>query len=129
MNGRFSAVSLACADRASGWSWRARMGGSLGWPSVAVVDGQVGLGDLELEQVGAAGELQGGWLGADASAGGQDVGDVLGAEGRKLQTVVDGAGDGLAAVYLGQGEDLTQVHTRVHALGLQALAVGLGARR
>ena len=30
---------------------------------------------------------------------------------------------------LGQGEDLAQVHAGVHALGLESLAVGLGAGR
>ena len=47
----------------------------------------------------------------------------------ELQPVVQGAGYGLAAVHLGQGEDLAQVHAGVHAPGLQALAVGLRARR
>ena len=54
------------------------------------------------------------------------MGDVLRAEGRQLQPVVHGAGHGLAAVHLCQREDLTQVHARVHAPCLQALAVGLG---
>ena len=55
-----------------------------------------GSGSLQLEQVGAPRELQGGGLGSDAPARGQDVGDVLGAEGLQLQPVVEGAGDGLA---------------------------------
>ncbi len=63
------------------------------------------------------------------SARGQDVCDVLCAEGLQFQAVVDGTGNSLTAVHLGQREDLAQVHTRVHAPRLQALAVGLRARR
>ena len=106
-------------------SFEVRTIGSL----LAVVDGQVGLGQFELQQVGSAGELQGGRLAAEGAPGGQDVGDVFGAEGRQFQPVVDGTRHRLGAVHLDQGEDPSDMPTRVHALGQQPVAVGLGARR
>ena len=100
-----------------------------GLPEVAVVDGQVRLGDLQLEQVGSARELQRGRLGCDAPARRQDVGDVLGAEGLQFQPSSSARAIGLLAVQLGQGDDLAQVHAGVHALGLQPLEVGRSAWR
>ena len=127
MNGRFNA--LRCERSASGVEHGPGHGVlRIVVSLVAVVDGQVGLGDLQLEQVGSARELQGGGLRADAPARGQDVGDVLGAEGLQLEPVVERAGDGLLAVQLGQGEDLAQVHAGVDPLGLEPFEVGLGAR-
>src|ERR1039458_279838 len=119
MKGRFKALNCERIAWTFAWTWAGsrRVAIDVSW--VVVVDGQVRLGDLQLEQVGPARELQGSGLGADALSCGQDVGDVLGAEGAQLQPVVQGAHDAFLAVQLGQGEDLAQVHADVYLLGFE----------
>src|SRR5262249_656083 len=53
---------------------------SLGVTASSVIDSEVGRGDVDIEEIDAAGELQRAGLGEGAGARLQDVGDVLGAE-------------------------------------------------
>src|SRR5437899_2684534 len=80
MNGRFNALSCERSVLpASSCAWSRRVAIAVSW--VAVVDGQVRLGDIELEQIGSARELQDSGFGADAPACGPDVGGGGGAGG------------------------------------------------
>jgi hypothetical protein len=66
-----------------------------------VVGGEVGGGEFEVEEVGAAGEVQGAGCGGVAGALFEDVFDVLAGVGLGLDGVLDGEGDFFGAVNLG----------------------------
>src|SRR5262252_7858539 len=83
---------------------------SLGVTASSVIDSEVGRGDVDVEQIDAAGELQWTGLGECASARLQDVGDVLGAEGLEREAIGDGA----------ESQDLADVVAGVEPLLLEA---------
>ena len=95
----------------------------------AVVDGQVGLGYLQLQQCLSAGELQGGGLGTQALAAFQQIGDVLAAEGLESEGVLHRSGDRLGAVDLAQGDDLLHVMAGIEAALGERLVIGFGLGR
>ena len=82
---------------------------------VYLVGVEVRWSDIDVEEVVAAGELQGTGFRQRAGAGFQDVGDVFGAEGLEGEAVGDGARHGVGGIDLGEGEDLADVVTGVEA--------------
>ena len=74
------------------------------------MDREIGFGQLQIEQTGAPGELQGARWPADAPTRRQDMGDVLGAERLQSQAIVESAGNRLGAMHCGQRDDLAQMH-------------------
>ena len=83
---------------------------------MALVDGQVGFGQFQIQQIVAACQVQRTGFDRRTLALGQEVGDVLGAEGVIGQGILQGAGDFVRSVALGQGDDLLDVMLWVDAL-------------
>src|ERR1700746_2069199 len=97
---------------------------SLGVMIVYLVGVEVWWSDIDVEQVVAAGELEGSGFRQRAGAGLQDVGDVLGAEGLEGEAVGDGARHGIGGIDLGEGEDLAGVMAGIDAALFQAVVIG-----
>src|SRR3974390_2608777 len=95
--------------------WGSNRVWSLGVMIVHLVGVEVRWSDIDVEQVVAAGELQGTGFRQRAGGGPQDVGDVFGAEGLEGEAVGDGARHGVGGIDLGQGEDLADVVASVQA--------------
>lgn len=83
-------------------------------------------GQLEIEQVAAAGEVERSGRQGVALVLLEDVFDVLAGEGVSLGGVADGAGDRLAAVDVGQGDDMVDVEAWLEAAGAELAVVGFG---
>src|SRR6516164_3144001 len=110
-------------------SWVSNRVWSLGVMIVYLVGVEVRWSDIDVEQVVAAGELQGSWFWQRPGAGLQDVGDVLGAEGLEGEAVGDGACYGVGGIDLGQGQDLADVVAGVEPALFQAVVIGCRIRR
>src|SRR3974377_2602656 len=82
---------------------------SLGVMMISLVGAEVGGSDVDVEQVVAAGELEGAGFRQCTGPGLQDVGDVLGAEGLEGEPVGDGTGHGIGGVDLSQSQDPADV--------------------
>ena len=67
---------------------------------------EVGFGQLQIEKILAAGQMQGAGLGEQAFAALQKIGDVLATERLEDKGVLHGAGHRLGAIDLAQGHDL-----------------------
>ena len=93
---------------------------------MGVVEGEVGLRDVEFEEVLLAGEMEGSGLTVRARTLGQEIGEVLGAESLVGESVLESADGEIAAVVFDQGEDLLDVMVGVDSLLLKGLEVGFG---
>ncbi len=98
--------------------------------SVGIVNGEVRFGQVQLEQVGCAGQVQGAGFGQVAQALLQDVGDVFATVGVILVRILNGPRDFVGAIDLDQSEDLLHVMAGVEPALLELLVVfgGLRAR-
>ena len=94
---------------------------------VVVVEGEVGGGEFEVEEVGAAGEVEGAGLGLGPGALLEDVFDVLTGVGVAGDGVVEGEGDFVRAVDVSEGDDFVDVDAGVEASGAELVVVGFGA--
>jgi hypothetical protein len=83
-------------------------------------------GPLQIEQVVAASQVQGGGFDPGTSPLGQEVGDGLGAEGVVSQRVLPRAGDFVRAVAFGPGDDFLDVMLGMGAFISQVTVRGFG---
>src|SRR5215467_3385001 len=102
---------------------------SLGVMIVYLVGVEVWWSDIDVEQIVAAGELEGPRFWECAGAGLQDVGDVLGAEGLEGEAVGDGARHGIRGIDLGQCQNLANVMAGIEPALLKAVVIGCCIRR
>ena len=93
-----------------------------------IVDVEVGRRDVDVEQILAAGELQGSGLGKRAGTRLEDVGDVLGAEGLVGEAIGDCPSNLIERIDLGQSQDLADVVAGVEPALLQAVVIGCRIR-
>src|SRR5262244_1223994 len=93
---------------------------SLVFMVVDLVSVEVRWSDIDVEEVVAAGELEGSGFRQRAGAGLQDVGDVLGAEGLEGEAVGDGARHGIGGIDLGQCQNLADVMAGIEPTLFQA---------
>ena len=93
------------------------------------VEGEVGGGEFDVEEVFVSGEVQCAGFGGCFAALMEDVGDVFGAVGVELDGVFDGSGGCLFAVDFTQRDDFSNVDVAVEApvLKLPDVFVGVGA--
>ena len=96
---------------------------------MAVVVGEVGVGEVEFEGIAGPGEVQGAGRGGEPGAAFEQVGDVFAAQRPEVQGVGQSSGGGLLAVDLAQGDDFADVVDRVEAALLQLGVIALGAGR
>ena len=94
---------------------------------MGVVDGEVGLREIQIEEVLLAGEMEGSGFTVRACALGQEIGEVLGAEGLVGEGVLESADGEIAAVVFDQSEDLLDVMVGIDPLLLKGLEVSLSA--
>ena len=89
-----------------------------------MVGAQVGGAEIDIEEVGAAGKMQGTGLRGEALALFEDIGDVFAGEGLGVEGVLDGASQVVLAVDVGEGDDFVDVDAGVEtALGELAVVV------
>ena len=88
-----------------------------------VVNGEVRFGQVQFEQVGGAGQVQGAGFGQLALALLQDVGDVFAAVGVVVVGILEGPGDFVRAVDFDQGEDFLDVMAGVEPALLELLVI------
>ena len=74
-----------------------------------MVGAQVGGAEIDIEEVGAAGEMQGTGLRGEALALFEDIGDVFAGEGLEVEGVLDSASEVVLAVDVGEGDDFVDV--------------------
>lgn len=91
-----------------------------------IIGGEVGGGEFEIEQVGAAGEMEGSGCRGVAGALFEDVFDVLAGVGLALDGVFDGEGDFFGAVDFGEGDDLVDMNALVEVAGGELLVIVFG---
>src|SRR5215469_15100831 len=96
---------------------------SLGVMIVDLIGVEVGWSDIDVEQIVAAGELEGPRFWECAGAGLQDVGDVLGAEGLEGEAVGDGARHVIGRIDLGQCQNLPNVIAAMEPTRLKAVVI------
>ena len=83
-----------------------------------MVGAEIGGAEIDIEQIGAAGKMQGAGLRGEPLALFEDVGDVFAGEGLGVEGVLDGASEVLLAVDVGEGDDFIDVDAGVEtALG------------
>src|SRR5216684_3338826 len=99
------------------------MGGGGFGVGLGIINGQIGFGQFQLEQIGRAGQMQCARFGQLARALFDDVGDVFAAVGLVLVGVLDGPGDFFQAVDFDQGEDFLDVMAGVKP-ALEELCAG-----
>ena len=87
---------------------------------------QVGFGQFQVQEVLAAGQVQGAGLGELALALFEQVGDVLATEGLELQRVLKWPGRYVGPVDLAEGHDLADVLEDIEPAFGQALVKGFG---
>ena len=91
-----------------------------------VIGCEVGGGEFEIEQVGAAGEMEGSRCRGVAGALFEDVFDVLAGVGLALDGVLDGEGYFFGAVDFGEGDDLVDMNALVEVAGGELLVIVFG---
>ena len=106
-----------------------RQVGCRGGIAVGGVQAEVGFGQFQVQQVLAAGQVQGPGFGQQALPLLQQVGDVFATEGLELQGILDGPGGSVGAVDLRQGHDLADVMEDVEPPLRQAQVERLGLGR
>ena len=92
-----------------------------------MVGAQIGGAEIDIEQVGAAGKMQGTGLRGEPLALFEDIGDVFAGEGLGVESVFDGASQVVLAVDVGEGNDFVDVDAGAQAAGAQLPVVGFGA--
>ena len=112
--------------RASSWESRAEELFFIGMGLRQVVGGEVDRIEIEIEKVGAVGEVKGSGRRAEAGALMEDIFDVLAGEGLAFDGVLEGEGDLFRAMDVGEGDDLVDVHAGLEIAGAELLVVVLG---
>jgi len=91
-----------------------------------VIDAEVGLLELDIEEVLSSGEMEGAGLRGEAGALFEQIGDVVRGKGLVDQGVRHSPGHGLRAVDVTQGDDLAHMMVRVEASLFELAVLGLG---
>ncbi len=91
-----------------------------------MIDAEVGLLELDIEEVLSSGEMEGAGLRGEAGALFEQIGDVVRGKGLVDQGVRHSPGHGLRAVDVTQGDDLAHMMVRVEASLFELAVLGLG---
>ena len=91
-----------------------------------MIDAEVGLLELDIEEVLSSGEMEGAGLRGEAGALFEQIGDVIRGKGLVDQGVRHGPGYSLRAIDVTQGDDLAHMMVRGEASLFELAVIGLG---